>query len=711
VAVGSVGGGTSGYSPISGGFAPASVTTGGGATPDQGKYGEGKGYWTHAQYKRAYSDYLTSKGNEIAEQQEAREYRHGKQWTAGQIETFNKRKQPVVTFNRVGRKIDGIVGLVESLRREPKAIPRTPRFQAGADLATAAVRSALERGKWKAKSPKCAETAAVDGIGGIELMLEQNSDGSWEIDFEEVDIAGFFYDPRSRKENFSDAIYMGMGKWIDSEVLIDKMPDKAELIRMSVSRGWELTSNSSAEANWFMSSGQLKSVRLVYICYQHKGRWCYALFTGAAVLMEGESNFVDRNGKSVCSFLMFSAAVDHDNDRYGFPRNLKSPQDEINQRRSKGLHELNTRRLIAEKGAFDNIELTRQEAVKPDGIIERNKGYDAEFDDAKKQQDIAGQLQFLQDAKQEIENFGPNASLMGSQGITNRSGRAIALMQQQGLAELGPYLIAHQNWKQRVYETVFFGIKKYWTNARWVRVTDDDGAQQLIGINQLQLDQMGQPVIVNSIGELDVDIVIDEGPDTVTMMEDLYETLSQIIPAIAPMLSPPEVQAVVGMLIETSPMSATAKRKFQMASQQSQQPNPMAQQAQMLQLQGADATVKKLQSEATLNMAKAQKELMPEPQQAQQQKFELPPAIQIGQAVSQINKTNADAVHKRALAQGEQHYTAVHGPFDYATRAMQAIMTHHAAVSDRLMAAQQHGDEMIMRQRELDAQPRPAFGG
>ena len=46
----------------------------------------------------------------------------------------------------------------------------------------------------------------------------------------------------------------------------------------------------------------------------------------------------------------------------------------------------------------------------------------------------------------------------------------------------------------------------------------------------------GMPVMVNAVGELDVDIIMDEGADTINAQQDVYETLSQIMPAIAPML-------------------------------------------------------------------------------------------------------------------------------------------------------------------------------
>jgi hypothetical protein len=66
-----------------------------------------------------------------------------------------------------------------------------------------------------------------------------------------------------------------------------------------------------------------------------------------------------RKGQDVPALSDVSASVDHDGDRYGFVRNLKSPQDEVNHRRSKALHLLNSRRVVSEKGAVDDIEVAR----------------------------------------------------------------------------------------------------------------------------------------------------------------------------------------------------------------------------------------------------------------------------------------------------------------------------------------------------------------
>ena len=568
------------------------------------------GFWTLERCRKAYAVYLDSKRLEIEEQQTARRYRHGVQWTSDQIKALNDRKQPVVTYNRIGRKIDGIVGLVERLKQDPKAFPRTPQHQQGADLATAVLRYLMDANRWDEKSSTIAEAAAVDGLAGIELDLKdapqqpapqqqqmppqlpgnvvpgpgfpgtapQQPDK--DVVFNVVDNDGFFYDPRSFKHDFSDARYLGMGKFVDEEALKELMPDLADKITVGGDQNLDLTSGSDRDTRWFQHGTDLKQIRLVDIWYKHQRGWCWALFTGTTKLMEGRSPFVDENGEEIPKYLMFSGAVDQDGDRYGFPRNLMSAQDEINQRRSKALHELNTRRLIATKAAVadTNVEALRRESQRADGIVLVNTSLDdVRFDDMAKQAAMMGQLEFLKESKAEIENFGPNPALVGegAGGVGGSSGRAIQLLQQAGIAELGPYMINLRSWKIRVYRALFNAAKKHWTNQRWIRVTDSQGQPQFVQINGMQQDPMtGMPSPVNQIGQLDVDIVLDEGPDQVTVMQDTYDTISQALPAVAKLLSPAQVTAAMDILIDTSPLPEDSKKKFRDASAQPPQPPP-----------------------------------------------------------------------------------------------------------------------------------------
>lgn len=574
----------------SGGYRPGSGFAGGTGTAYDvsSEDTDARGFWSLEKCKRAYSSYLGSKRAEIDEQISSRRYRHGAQWTSEQIKVLNDRKQPVVTYNYISRKINATVGLVERLRQSPKAYPRSPQHQQGADLATAGIRYVLDNNNWTPKSAQVAEAAAIDGLAGIELNLRpsegkprfEGQKPDYDIFFEVTDNDGFFYDPRSFKHDFSDAIFLGMGKWIDEDRLTAMLPQYKDQLKGALSQGIELTAGSDRDNRWFDDAGEFPRVRLVDLWYKLHDVWCWALFTGSTKLADGISPFEDETGKSIPRYLMFSAAVDHDGDRYGFVRMLQSAQDEVNQRRSKGLHELNSRRIRATKAAVagTDVERLRREAARPDGIVLSDTSLDdIAFDDMAKQAAVMGQLEFMREAKQEIENFGPNAALIGDMS-NQRSGRAIALLQQAGIAELGPYMINLRGWKIRVYRAVFNAIQKFWTNERWIRVTDNDGLQQFVQINALQVDPMtGSPQIANAIGDLDVDIVLDEGPDNVTLMQDTYDAISNALPAVAKMLSPAQATAALEVLIETSQLPADVKKKFRDAGQQQQGPPPQVQ--------------------------------------------------------------------------------------------------------------------------------------
>lgn len=555
----------------------------------------------HATLKKQYLAYLDGKSEEIKEQQESRRYYHGSQWTEKQIEAFNKRRQPVVTYNRIGRKINAIVGLLEKQKRDPRGFPRTPKHEQGAEVATATVRYVLDSAKWEELSPLAGMDGAVDGIGGCEIVLEQGDVGDVDVTLESVDPSSFFYDPRSLREDFSDARYMGVAKWADPDALKEMFPDKAEIIDASLESGSELTTNPDSDQKWIMTGDSGKKIRVVDH-WQLKGRvWHWVIYTGSDILASGMSYLKDDKGRSLCKYIMFSANVDHDGDRYGFIRNMKSSQDEVNQRRSKGLHVLNTRRMIVRVGEQNQnggLEKMRLEAAKPDGIIL----YDAEkpeFDDSAKAAELNGQLAFLQDAKDEIENFGFNPALIGS-GVQDMSGRAIAMQQQAGVAELGPYMLAFRGWKLRVYRAIWFAIKEHWTAERWVRVTDDENVPQFLGINQVGIDpQTGMPAVVNQLGALDVDIILDEGPDTVNMQADAYETLA--VMARGGQQMPPEV------LIELSPLAGSIKKRVLDILKQAGQPNPIQQAGVQLDMQGKQADVEKTKAETMKIMSDAQK--------------------------------------------------------------------------------------------------------
>jgi len=596
-------------------------------------------YWDLAKLKRAYTDYLGNKSAEIDEAKNARRYYHGAQWTAEQIKVLKKRKQPVQTYNRIRRKVDGVVGILERLRQDPKAFPRTPQHEEGADLATACIRYVLDQQEWTPKSSEVGRDGAVDGFGGIEINLvsgDSNSPEDKDVEFEVVEPDTFFYDPRSYRADFSDARYMGVSKWVDLDLAKEMFPDRAEDLDAAVQDGTEFTTSPDRENKWFDTTR--KNVRLVDCWYLHKGRWCYSIFTGALVLMEGESYLVDEKGRTECKFIMYSANIDHDGDRYGFVRDLKSAQDSINFKESKLNQILASRRLIMTNGSVNDVEKVRAEWARPDGVVVANPGGEIKADD--QTFDFAGWSKLLEGAKTEVENFGPNPAVLGT-GVERQSGRAIQLLQQAGIAELGPYIAAYRGWKIRVYRAIWNAIQRHWSAERWVRVTDDEGLAQFIQINSLGIDPAtGLPTIVNALGNLDVDIIIDEGPNSITMMADTYDALLALASSGSPV--PPAV------LIELSPgIDSRTKKKVLGMIEQANQPGP----AQELALAGEQAKVEKTQSETMLNMARAQEAGRPD--MSALQRMDGPtvsPEAQEAKAWADVDATQAKASQSRATA-------------------------------------------------------------
>jgi hypothetical protein len=644
------------------------------------------GYWPLSRLKRAYLDYVGHKRDEILEQQDARRYRHGSQYTSEQTATYNKRKQPIVTYNRIAPKVNGVVGLIEKLRQAPKAYPRTPKEEAGADLATAVVRYVVDEQQFKTLSPFCGQDAAIDGLSGIELTLEKGDQGDPEIGLAKVEGDDFFYDPRSYDLDFTDCRYMGVAKWLDLEMVIEMFPDKEQEIRDSVESGTDLTTNSDRDNKWYVSDGDAKRVRVIDHWYMMKGEWCYCIYTGSVKLAEGKSYFTDQKGKSFCKFVMFSANVDQDGDRYGFVRQFKSVQDEINQRRSKSLHILNSRRILAEDGAFDDIEKTRLEAIRPDGVVIHNKGFEATFDDGIKMQETEAQLKFLQEAKEELDSYGPTLSLVGDIGA-NLSGRAISLQQQAGIAQLGPFMVSYKAWKLRVYRAIWNAVRQHWKAERWIRVTDDENSVNFVGLNQVSTNPMtGMPTMVNQVSALDVDIIMEEGPDTINMMADTWEALSALAQNGAEI--PPAI------LLELAPGidASTRKRLIDKMSQ----PDPMQEQAKQLELQTAAAKVQDTQAATGLKKAQTIDTLRGE--QGGQQGPEEHPAV----TAANVENTMADTEYKKAQTMATRTQAMLEPGkvmHEQQMSEVQAAQAQHKADEDR-----RAGEEKANMDRHAQAQ-------
>lgn len=515
---------------------------------------------------RMYDAWAAAKrdSGEMQEQLVSRRYYHGKQWTAAEIAVLKRRKQPIVTANRIKRKVDFLVGVEQRLRRDVKAYGRNPVQERSAWIATGGLRYVQDTNTWPDLASDAMHHALVSGIGVVrnDIQIKRKKP---EIVKHCINPDRFFYDPRAEAWDFSDARYLGTHQWMDIDEALELLPAGRRMIEALAATGSAAFGSAAGlpmdylkDVNWVDS--ERRRLYVVEIHYKHGGQWLFDYLCGPISLLPHEDNpqygekahdflspYLNEDGATMHPYEAWSPYVDELGVRYGVVRDMISPQDEINKRRSKLLHMLSVRQTKGTKNAVDDVEKMKLEMAKADGHIEYNPGEGVNFEVIDQRDQIQGQAELLADAKGEIENLGPNPGLIG-RGVESQSGRAILAQQNSGMTELSPVFERCRSWKLKSFRKDWYMVRQFWTGERWIRITGDAGAPEFLGINQI-VDQRAQGnsrltgdagpsvSIENNVTELDVDILLDEGPDTITMQEELLDQLSKF-PADA---VPPEV--------------------------------------------------------------------------------------------------------------------------------------------------------------------------
>jgi hypothetical protein len=630
--------------------------------------------------RREFENYAFAKGREIDEQRLSWRYYHIDQWTSDQLRILKRRSQPAITFDRTGRKIDSLSGTIRRLRTDPKAYPNSPQGENGAEVATQVIRTINDASMAEDLEVECCRDALIHGIGVSELKMAKGDKQDPDLSFVYVDPRTWFYDPRSTKNDFHDTRFHGIYKWADADELEGVFPEQQDLIRQSISNdgGYWTAFDTDREPMWI---DIYHRVRLVDHWYKEGNIWKWCLHTGIVELMRGESPFLNERGQSISKYHAFAAYIDIHGDHYGLIRRLRGPQDAINQHRSKAMHIMNTRQIKLKEGAVDDVEVTRREAARPDGVLVY-RGDKNDLDVIQPEQEFIQQTNYYTDAKTEIDSFGPNQQLIQQFG-QNVSGRAANMLQQAGLAELGPFLKNFRMWKLERYRACWLAAQKFWTADRMLRVATDPQSLQAVfmQINGVTLNEYGMPALVNALGNIDVEIKIDEGPDTETVMGDIFDLLMA--------LSQNNVPVPPAAIIEASNLPISEKKKLQ---QMVSQPDPMKQQAAQLMLQKGQADIGKTQAETQkagsqtmLNVAKAR---------TQGQPGAPPPPktpLDIAQQLADINETNATAMHKRASATGLYHKALI--------SPLQLLADHAQRNADRATETMHRNADRVMRQQ------------
>lgn len=569
-----------------------------------------------------YESYVDSTETARAAAERDRDYRNLKQWTDEEVKKLAGR--PAVVIDYISRKADYFVGVEQEQRTDPKALPRTPQHEQASDAITDVLRFVEEDQRIDEIATDCFENLIVEGVCAAIVDAVPKGD-DFDVTVTPIDWDRFYYDPHSRRRDFSDAAFMGVVVWMDYDKAKRIYKDK-DAIEQAINA--EAPAATHEDKPLWVD----KTRKRLMVCqhfYLEDGKWMTCHFTRGAFLIEPrESPYLDDDGKPCNPIVANTAFIDRENNRYGLLRQFIDIQDEINHRRSKALYLLSSRQTWSTDMACIDVHELRKELARPDGHVKLGAGeFGRDFGLLETNDMAQGQLAMFENAKGEILNYATSLD------PDNASGRAMLVADNKAQKEVGRLFSSHRRFKTDIYRQVWLRIKQFWSEEKWIRVTDDENALEWIGLNvkvtaaeQMIAQQMGVSIeqvkrnppqelqaiyqqapqlqqvvaVINNVAEMDVDISIEAVPDTLTLQQEQF----QILADLAKVYGPQEVP--FDSLVELSGLRN--KQAFLDKRRNGQdQAGQMAAQAQQMQQAKVMADIEKTNAETALKQAQAMK--------------------------------------------------------------------------------------------------------
>lgn len=517
-------------------------------------------------YNRIYSKYRTmaddsSYSDHIAQRELAWSFYDGEQWSDAELAKLSERGQPAITVNQIATKVDALTGVEAQGRSTIKYQPRNFSEKSNR-MATALTSFAFQVQDINDTSEQKAERfkdASVGGIGWMQVTYENDAIKTVYAPAEEL-----IWDVTDNTANMSNQRMVSRVRWVDIDAAKIEFPASAKDIEnLSNGKDKEYTGDtlSDEETGSSYIRNTTNKIKIVEVQYLKAAKaYKFVDMTGLskevfdkayaeANAQEGTEIIEIYKDKVYEGYFTDSILLSHsplevqigkleyqplvwkrrksDGMPYGVVASVIDLQREINKRRSKALHLLNSNKIVAEAGAVDTntVEGIRTEAARPDGVILYKDG--KKFNIESGQSMAASQLDIMKDSQFDLQSvMGISDDLSGLQ--TNaRSGVAIAARQQasvtkqsfafnrikQSNKQLGRLLLAYM---QQVARDVL------------IQVVDNDEVVDEIIVNNVQ-EFEGREVIVTDTSAEQFNVTIDEAPDYSSSPEEAADRLERIL--------------------------------------------------------------------------------------------------------------------------------------------------------------------------------------
>lgn len=535
------------------------------------------------------------------------DYYDGNQLDADTLQLYEERGQAPIITNLIKPTIDVVLGMEAKTRTDWKVQPGDID---GGDDTTDDVAMALSVRLHKAEVECRADRACSDayapqvkvGVGFVEVARESDPFKP-QYRVKAVHRRELWWDWLAREPDLSDARYMIRRKWYDQDVVAAAFPEQKKTIMglmggtmsmdmllsqdTGLNRALDVLRGSNIEQYEYLNISR-KRLCVYEIWYkkmvngytmklpngkvvefdkanqQHcdavlqgmlqvkpatfmKMRCAFTI--GAYILYDGGTPYTHQHFPYVP---FFGFREDRTNVPYGLIRSMKSPQDEVNSRKSKMYHLLNSRRVITSGDAVLDHNKVAQEVARPDAyiVLNPNRKQDSEFRVEDGGNLPEQQFKVMMEAKAEInQSAGVYQTMMGNapSGVT-------AMGAMNTLVEQGTTTLAEINdnfrFSRRMVGELLLEMIKEDMEGKPVRVKIEDGMdERVIMLNQPGIDpESGLPCLLNDISKTNVAVSLDDVQQSATFRQQQYAQLVELTKSL-----PPQTQGIIiDFVIEAS---------------------------------------------------------------------------------------------------------------------------------------------------------------
>ena len=545
----------------------------------------------------------------------------GRQWDKKDEAYLKDNKRPLITFNRSQVIINAVAGNEIQNRHEVKYYPVEMGDAAPNEVLTNAAKWWRDQSDTEDVESEAFTDNLICGMGWTETTLNFDQNDAGDPDANHLDPVMMWWDCNARKKNLSDATRVWRAKPMTIEDARKMFPDVPDT---SLSASWahidsagdgephdQEASNNYEGLNDYDEGAdpnkmviilhlQIKEYRTMHkITTPQTGevQWLstadFDKLTSRLAQMGEPAPPSDEAEKLVYhqywvgsdiitdaplpvdrfTYQAMTGYRDHNKGTwFGMIAVMRDPQMWANKWLSQSMNIMNTVSkggVVMEHGAVEDEAKFAATWAKQDAVTFVNPGGLGKFQEkpmGKVPSQLFGLTDFAINAIREVT--GVNAEMLGSRGAI----QAMGLEQerkQSGMTILAPIFDALRKYRGTQGAIILDFIQRHLNDGRLIRVVGNSGAKYV----ELALQQ-----------DAKFDIVIDEAPSSPHVKERTWNFLAQMdIKSF-----PPQITAA---LLKYSPLPMSVVEELQQLLSQMGQPDPMAQQAQQLDMQKTQADI------------------------------------------------------------------------------------------------------------------------